>query len=136
MPSKPKTPAHRNRMKTLSITLKKKNNVLREKATRQPTPPVTSPITTSKSYTARTSTPPPAALPRKTTTPHPSTLLKNQTHKGLLPSHPAEEQADPPTSAKGARPPPINITRPKRHNSTRGNFSQNQEFPYQKNPLR
>ena len=135
MPSKPKTPAHRNRMKTLSITLKKKNNVLREKATRQPTPPDTTPITTSKSYTVRTSIPPPAAPPKKTT-PYPSTLLKNQTHKGLPPSHPAEEQADPPTSAKGARPPPINITRPKRHNSTRGNFSQNQEFPYQKNPLR
>ena len=27
MPSKPKTPAHRNRMKTLSITLKKKRRI-------------------------------------------------------------------------------------------------------------
>ena len=52
--------------------------------------------------------PPPA--PPKKTTPQPTTSLKNQTHKGLPPSHPAEDQAGPPTSAKGARPPPINIT--------------------------
>ena len=94
---------------TIIETLKKKNDLLRKKATRQPTPLVTSPITTNKNNAARTSTSP-AAPPKKTTTPHHSTLLKNQNYKGLPPSHPAEEQADPPTSAKGARPPPINIT--------------------------
>ena len=31
MPSKPKTPAHRNRMKTLSITLKKKKQRIKGK---------------------------------------------------------------------------------------------------------
>ena len=138
MPSKPKTPAHRNRMKPLSKTFKK-NDVLREKATRQPTPPDTSPITTSKSYTARTSTPPPAAPPKKTT-PQPSSLLKNQTHKGLPPSHPAEDQADPPPphiSKRGqATPHQHNVTRPERHNSTHGKVPQNQEFPYRKNPFR
>ena len=136
MPSKPKTPAHRNRMKPLSKTLKK-NDVLREKATRQPTPPDTSPITTSKSYTARTSTPP--ATPPKKTTPQPSSLLKNQTHKGLPPSHPAEDQADPPPhiSKRGqATPHQHNVTRPERHNSTHGKVPQNQEFPYRKNPFR
>ena len=54
--------------------------------------------------------PPLPGAPPKKTTPQPTTSLKNQTHKGLPPSHPAEDQAGPPTSAKGARPPPINIT--------------------------
>ena len=87
---------------------KKKKDLPRKKASRQPTPLVTSPITTNKNYVARTSTSP--AAPSKQTTPQPTTPLKSQTHKGLPPSHHAEDQADSPTSAKGARPPPINIT--------------------------
>ena len=87
---------------------KKKNDLPRKKASRQPTPLVTSPITTNKNYVARTSTSP--AARSKQTTPQPTTPLKSQTHKGLPPSHHAEDQADSPTSAKGARPPPINIT--------------------------
>ena len=46
----------------------KKNDLLRKKAIRQPTPLDTSPITTSKSHAARTSTPPGSAGKNNTTT--------------------------------------------------------------------
>ena len=39
---------------------------------------------------------PPPTAPSKKTTPQPTISLKNQTHKGLPPSHPAEDRADPP----------------------------------------
>ena len=84
----------------------------------------TSPITTSKSNAAQTSTPPPRRSSEKTT-PQPTTSLKNQTHKGLPPSHLAEDQADPPPhiGKRGqAASHQHNTTRPKRHNSTHGKF--------------
>ena len=106
--------------------IKKKNDLLRKKASRQPTPLTTSPITMNKNNDTRTSTSP--AVPTKKTTPQPTIPLKNQTHKGLPSSHPAEDQADPRIGKRGqAAPNQHNTPRPKRHDSPHGKFPQNRE---------
>ena len=124
---------------TIIESIKKKDDILRKKANRQPTSLVTLPETRNKNKDEQTITSLAASMkkatsqaqPMQTDKPKglspPTTSLKGQTHKGLPISHPAEDHADALASAKGARLPPNqhNPSGPERHDRPHGKFSQN-----------
>ena len=68
MPSKPKTPAHRNRMKTLSITFKKKRRIKGKGNQRVHSPGHVTNNHKQKLYRPDKHLPPPTAPPKKNNT--------------------------------------------------------------------
>ena len=117
---------------------KKKNDILRKKANRQPTPLATSPVTRNKNNDARTSTSP-AAPTKKATQPNPKALHYLQRHwrvrriRACPSATPLKTTRTPPHWQKGPAPPPPNQHNPpgpKRHDRPHGKFSKNQEFPH------